>query len=73
MYSAINDRYAKCRLDEGSDKTLDFLKTFVGGINNLHSLDSTKKTSVIQFETNPIHRFVPSFMYSRKKQTLVFC
>ena len=46
--------------------------TFVGGINNFGTSDSTEKTSAVQFETNATYRFVPSSIYSRKKQTPVF-
>jgi hypothetical protein len=44
----------------------------VGGIDNLRSPDSAERTSAVKFETNAIAGFVPSSIYSRKKQMLVF-
>jgi hypothetical protein len=38
----------------------------------LRSSDSTARTSAVQFETNAIYRFVPSSIYSRKKQMPAF-
>jgi hypothetical protein len=40
----------------------------VGGIDNFALFGFNREASIVQFETNSIHQFVPSSIYSRKKQ-----